>query len=213
MKEDFNGKTYWDEEYWNKKLNKEKVDFTEDNWIEKYRDILNAIHKGKALDLGCGLGQDTLFLTKEGFDVVSADISLRALFELKKKCPNATTIQLDMTQKLPFEDATFDLVYANLSTHYYNKKDTMYLYNEVKRILKKGGYFIGRVNSDKTNQNVTASFEKIEENYYFNKRYFRYFTKEQFDSLFLGWDIIVLQENKIERWEKPKVLWEFIVRK
>ncbi|MDR0771653.1 MAG: hypothetical protein LBF15_00875 [Candidatus Peribacteria bacterium] len=51
---DFNDEDFWDKEYWIKLLKNEKdLDFTKDNWIEKYREIFDKIKKGKALDLGC----------------------------------------------------------------------------------------------------------------------------------------------------------------
>lgn len=55
-----------------------------------------------------------------------------------------------MSKPLPFKDKSFNLVFANLSIHYFDKKTTMNLLKEIKRILKCNGYFIGSVNSSKT---------------------------------------------------------------
>ena len=213
----FNNEEHWDNNYWTRYLesnkDKNKLDFMHDVWIEKYRKILNKIEKGKALDLGCGIGQDTMFLINEGYDVLSTDISEKALNELKKKVHNAKILKLDMNKLLPFNNEEFNLVFANLSTHYYNWNDTVQLYNEIRRILKKDGYFIGRVNSTKTFKSNEEDLTLIENNFYFGRRYFRLFNEEDFDQLFKDWNIIILNETTTNRWGKKKTLWEFIVKK
>ena len=215
--DEFNVEHYWNDEYWSKYLennkNEPEFDFTKDDWLLKYRETFDKFQKGKALDLGCGLGQDTMFLLNEGYSVVSLDISEKSLNELKKKIPDDKTIRKDMSKELPFSNEEFALVFANLSTHYYNWRDTKRLYNEIKRLLKPGGIFIGRVNSIKTLINDVKNPILIEENYYFEKRYLRYFTEKQFARLFTKWHVMVLNETTTNRWKREKVLWEFIVQK
>jgi ubiquinone/menaquinone biosynthesis C-methylase UbiE len=148
----------------------------------------------------------------EGYDVISADISLEALNKLKTKVAKAKTIKLDMNKPLEFKDKEFELVLANLSTHYFNWNDTFKLYDEIKRILKNGGYFIGRVNSTETVDDNVKNSTIIEENFYFNKKYMRFFNKEQFDKLFENCDIIILNEITTKRLGREKNIWEFIVK-
>lgn len=69
---------------------------------------------------------------KYGYDVVSADISDIALNKVKDF--NKNVVKLDMRNKLPFSDSEFDLVFANLSIHYFSDEDTKKLLLEVKRI-------------------------------------------------------------------------------
>ena len=135
-------KEYWNEEYWEKHLKEhegEKLDFLDDIWINKYSKIFENIPRGKALDLGCGLGQYTKFMEDNKFEVTSADISLEALNKVKENIPNTNIVQLDMSEELPFNDNEFELIVANLSIHYFDKKTTQQLINEIKRILKPGG--------------------------------------------------------------------------
>lgn len=210
-------KEYWNEEYWKKHLKEhegEKLDFLDDIWIQKYSDIFNKIPKGKALDLGCGLGQYTKFMMDNNFDVTSADISIEVLNKLKQNLPNANTMQLDMSQKLPFEESEFQLVIANLSIHYFDEKTTEQLIDEIKRILKPGGYFIGSVNSSKCFEFIKNPIEEIEENYYSegNGRNVRLWDKKQFDIFFKEFEPVVLEEVRITRWNRPKDMWEFIYK-
>lgn len=209
-------KEYWNEEYWKKHLKEhegEKLDFLEDIWINKYSDIFNKIPKGKALDLGCGLGQYTKFMLDNGFEVTSADISIEALNKLKESLPETETIQLDMSEKLPFEDNQFELIIANLSIHYFDEKTTKQLISEIKRILKPGGYFIGSVNSSKCIEFIKDHIVKIEDNYYSEPgRNIRLWNKEQFEEFFKDFERVVLEEVRITRWNRPKDMWEFIYK-
>ena len=127
-----------DDEYWKEHINK---DLEEDLWIENYKDYLN---NGTCLDLGCGIGQYSKWFMNHGYSVVSSDISKIALEKVKEF--NDNVVYADMREKLPFEDNKFDLVFANLSIHYFSDIETKDLMNEIKRILKKDGLFIGSVN-------------------------------------------------------------------
>lgn len=55
-----NSKEYWDKGYWEKNLEDNKTDFLKDSWMEKYSSEIEKVENKKAIDLGCGLGQDIL---------------------------------------------------------------------------------------------------------------------------------------------------------
>ena len=111
-----------------------------------------------------------------------------------------------------FKDESFDLIVANLSIHYFDYETTKKLLNEIKRVLKKGGYFVGSVNSDKTYKFLIEP-KKIEDNYYKEMdRFVRLWNKEQFDDFFKKFNKIVLEEVTTTRWNKIKIMWEFIYK-
>ena len=74
-------------------------------------------HKGRALVIGCGLGDDAYALAKAGYDVVAIDVSQTAL-NLAKKRFSGVTIAFekqdifDMPSKY---DADFDFVFEALT--------------------------------------------------------------------------------------------------
>lgn len=213
-----NNKNYWNDKYWKENLMKnkgKKLDFLSDLWVNKYEDIIDKIPKGKALDLGCGLGQYTKYLLGKGFDVTSSDISIEALNNLKENIKEAKIVELDMSKPLKFEDKTFDLVLANLSIHYFDKDTTEKLLSEIRRILKDGGYFIGSVNSTKVYKYMKDDdVLELEENFYLDgERKLRLWNREQFDYFFRNFTLIELNETEIIRWNRPKDMWEFIYRK
>ena len=209
-------KEYWNEEYWKKHLKShegEKLDFLEDIWINKYPEIFEKIPKGKSLDLGCGLGQYTKYMMDNGFKVTSVDISEEVLNRLKENIPEANTMQLDMSQKLPFKDNEFNLVIANLSIHYFDEKTTKKLLSEIKRILRPGGYFIGSVNSSKSFKYIADVAQKIEDNFFYeNGRMVRLWDKEQFNTFFSEFEELELEEVTTIRWNREKIMWEFIYK-
>lgn len=144
-----NSKEFWNNEYWKNVINDNKTDFIKDSWMEKYVEQINKLENKNAIDLGCGIGQDTKWLLDKGFDVVSCDFSERALNKLKELIHNSKTMQIDIREELPFEDNSIGLINANLSIHYFDMKNTIKIFNEIHRVLTPNGLFIGRVNSDK----------------------------------------------------------------
>jgi len=203
---------YWNKGYWKEHIENDDLNNIEDLWINNC-EILENIH-GKALDLGCGVGQYTKYLLDKGMDVVSGDISTEALSTLKEKIPEAKTIVLDMSKPLEFEDESFDLVFANLSIHFFNKETTINLIKEIKRILKKDGYFIGSVNSSKAYEFIKDHVVELEKDFYQSKeRQVRLFTKEQFDEFFSDFKLISLEEVETIRFNKRKDMWKFIYKK
>ena len=209
-----NNQKYWNEGYWKRVINNQKNSFKNENWLEKYKEIINKIEGNSAVDLGCGIGQDTKWLIDNCFDVISCDISNIALEKLKELIPNSETLQIDIQETLPFKENSINLVNADLSIHYFYMKDTIKIFNEINRILTPNGILIGRVNSDKNKGYIREETKVIEDNYYYDfEKYFRLFNKEQFDILSKNWKIIVLNEDIITRVNKKKVLWEFIFQK
>ncbi|MCI8361878.1 MAG: class I SAM-dependent methyltransferase [Clostridia bacterium] len=209
-----NSQKYWNDEYWKYVINNNKADFIKESWLEKFIAEINKVESKTAIDLGCGIGQDTKWLLDKGFDVVSCDFSDRALNKLKEIIPNSKTMQIDIKEKLPFEDNSIGLINANLSIHYFSMENTIKIFNEIRRVLKPNGLFVGRVNSDKNEGYIQENTKEIEKNFYYEDgRYRRLFNKEQFDTLTKDWNVIVLNEDVTIRLGRKKALWEFILQK
>lgn len=207
-------KKYWEEIYY-KNLKESEKDFLKDVWMGKYKSIICNVKNKKALDLGCGLGQDSIWLVQNGFDVTSCDFSKKALNKFKKIYPKAKIMNIDITNDLPFEENLLGLVNANLSLHYFDFKKTIEIFDEIYNILEKGGLFIGRMNSDKNNY-INENYVELEKNFYYDKlndQHKRLFNKEQFDLLTKKWKIIILKEDETIRKGRKKYTWEFILQK
>lgn len=200
---------YWDEIH--KKYSTCKPIY--DDWLDKYSLALNKC-KSPVLDLGCGLGNDTLYLVKKGFSVIACDYSSVALEQINQNIKGVKTIKLDISLPLPFEDNSFDLIIADLSLHYFDEKTTINIMKEIKRVLKPNGNLLARVNSTSDLNYGADKGKKLEDNYYFvegyNKRFFSISDTEKFFSI-IGKTSIV--ETEMLRYTKPKKVIEVNVEK
>lgn len=64
----------------------------------------------RILDYGCGAGFVCSLFAELGFDVTGVDISPAALEIARKREPSATFVEATADGKLPFADASFDLI-------------------------------------------------------------------------------------------------------
>lgn len=118
-----------------------------DLWLDEYKNILDENKDNEILDLGCGIGADTLYLLERGYNVLSCDFSVEALKSIENNIPNSKTLYLDMMKKFPIADKKYSLIIADLSLHYFNNETTIHIMKEIKRILKDGGVLLARVAS------------------------------------------------------------------
>lgn len=205
---------YWDKVYLEKHLKEDNLENIEELWIKKYENIIINTDYKKVLDLGCGIGQYTNYFIEKEYDVVATDISKKALDYLSSKNSKVKTVLQDMTDKLKFNDNEFDIVFANLSIHFFNEKDTQNLLNEIHRILKPNGLFIGSVNSTSAYEFIKDHVTEIEKYYYAsNERNVRLFDESQFEKYFNKFDKVVLNEVVETRFKHSKNMWEFIYKK
>ncbi|WP_010494117.1 class I SAM-dependent methyltransferase [Paenibacillus elgii] len=195
--------------FWNdlfSKLRPEQVKY--DMWLEPFIGGLDPSETGPILDLGCGAGNDTLYLTEKGFSVIACDLSAEALMRVQELVPQVKTEQLDLLQPLPFPDGSAQAVVADLSLHYFSWGDTKRVVADISRVLRPGGQLWCRVNSTKDFEYGAGQGRLIEPNYYERdgKRK-RFFDGPQLEQLFQEWHISFLQEQTMNRYDKPKVVW------
>lgn len=201
-------KDYFKEDiYWKENIDKK---LEEDLWIDEYKEYLKS--SGLCLDLGCGIGQYTKRFMEYGYDVISSDISSIALEKVKEF--NTNIVNLDMRESLPFEYNKFDIVFANLSIHYFKDKDTKSLIKEIKRILKPDGLFIGSVNGMQRLESIKDTAKVIEHHYYFNKgEYMRLFDISDIRKYLSDFNIIRTDEKETVRFGYKKNYIVFIAQK
>jgi SAM-dependent methyltransferase len=95
---------------------------------------------GKMLEIGCGIGVDSIQLAKCGFDVTAVDLTESALQVAKEfAARRGVTIdfRLGNAEGLDFPDATFDYVYSFGVLHH--TPDIEKAVAEVHRVLRPGG--------------------------------------------------------------------------
>ena len=196
-----------DDEYWKEHVNK---DLEPDLWIDEYKEYIG--DNGLCLDLGCGIGQYTKKFMEYGYEVISSDISNIALEKVKEF--NENVVNVDMRNKLPFEDNKFDIVFANLSIHYFSNDDTKKLMDEIKRILKNDGLFIGSVNGIQGLEKIKDSATELDYHYYYNNdKYIRLFDVNDVNNYLSVFDIVKIDERETVRFGHKKNYIVFIAKK
>jgi len=115
--------------------------FTDDRLYEEVAAAARQATSGTvALDLGCGSGTQAVCLMKQGFAVVSADLS----FEATKLCHTKTAGASSMlgvinadAETLPFRDGSIDVCICSLFLHHFSSLETVA--SELRRIVRPGG--------------------------------------------------------------------------
>ena len=95
---------------------------------------------GRLLEVGCGIGVDSIQLAKCGFDVTAVDLTESALQVAKEFAARRDVninFQLGNAERLDFPDASFDVVYSFGVLHH--TPDIEKAVTEVRRVLRPGG--------------------------------------------------------------------------
>lgn len=91
------------------------------------------------LDVGCGTGNYTIALSKQGLSFTGIDPSEKMLANARQKSEHVDWIS-GRVEGLPFENETFDGVLASLTTHHWSDLDQGF--SEIYRVLKPGGKLV-----------------------------------------------------------------------
>jgi|SRR6056297_614701 len=98
----------------------------------------------RVLDYGCGWGRMTrllpFYFDLEG--VAGVDVDERLIKSANKLLPFMTHQKIASMEGLPFEDASFDIVFANSVFSHLSKRSALFTLAELSRILSDGGMLI-----------------------------------------------------------------------
>lgn len=206
-----NSLKYWDDIHNKYERNEIKLD----DWLDKFESIIKDCST-PILDLGCGSGNDTLYLIEKGKEVISCDQSSNAISNIIRNFPEVyDTKCFDMLDGMPFDSDSFELIIADLCLHYFKKEDTIKLLNEIKRILISGGHLIFRVNSINDVNHGAGQGNEIEHHLYetSDKRFKRFFDEDDIKFFFKDFDIEYLNEEIMTRYKLEKRLFRVCVKK
>lgn len=141
---------------------------------------------GKTIELGCGAGNDTIYLIKNNWKVTAIDRE-----DVEKRIANRlSTKELENFefQKQNFENLKLEksnLIVANYSLPFCNKNKFEELWNKIKTSISDNGYFIGNFFGEKDEWSKT-------------KQTMTFLTKEKVMELFKDFEIIKFEEIEKE---------------
>jgi SAM-dependent methyltransferase len=144
------------------------------------------LNKSIVLDVGCGTGENALFLAGNGFSVVGVDLSNRAIIAAKAKAIERklkVDFRLANALSLDFENGHFDNAIDSGLFHTFNDNDRVAFSREIARVLSTNGRYFMLCFSDKeptdwggprriTKQEIEATFSPLFHINYIRDAYF-----------------------------------------
>ena len=181
----------------------------DDRWLLNWLDeIKNAATNATVLELGCGRGRDTEFLSTHGFQVVALDCRRESLCRCAR-VRDAMPVQADLATNLPFADHAFGAILASLSLHYFSWSITQSIMAEIKRVLDRRGMLLIRVNSTEDTNYGAGQGSQLEDNYYrVGRQTKRFFDGASVHDLLSEFDLQAVQHQTIDRYGRDKNVWE-----
>lgn len=93
----------------------------------------------KILELGCGMGEASVYFAMQGAEVTASDLS-EGMLKIAEAVAVHNGVKIKTVKcsadSLPFDSGTFDVVYAANLLHHVDIETTL---GEVHRVLKEGG--------------------------------------------------------------------------
>lgn len=174
-------------------------DYYEKNEAREPRDALLGVldlydRPGRAVDLGCGSGIDTLAMLHRGWRVVAIDAESEAIRRLRDRVPSELADRLE-TRVTPMEDVDLpsaDLLHASFSLFFCDPDRFPDVWRRITGSLAGGGRFVGELLGD---LDTWAPEDDISA-----------FTESEARALFDGWTIerFEVEEEDGEACDGPK---------
>ena len=171
----------------------------------KEQNILNIV------ELGAGLGRDTIFLAQNSIHVEALDYSNASIKSITKKSKKLNLADLikpkvfDVRKKLPFKDSSIEGCFSHmLYCMALSNSDLENLNNEICRILKPGGIniYTARHTDDGDYKNGIHIGEDLYENDGF---IVHFFSREKVNQLSKGFEVLDIE--KFEEGKFPRKLF------
>jgi SAM-dependent methyltransferase len=171
----------------------------------------------KIIELGAGLGRDTLFFAKNSIEVKALDYSLAAIKIINKKVLEhklsnfVSTKIFDARKALTFEDNSVEACFSHmLYCMALTTIELKYLNSEICRILKPGGINVYTVRH--TGDGDYKNGVHIGENLYENDGFIvHFFSEEKVRQITDGFTIVNIE--KFEEGKFPRKLFRVILKK
>lgn len=163
----------------------EYVEYFGDDWefIEEIKKFASQLKKGSTvLDLGCGSGYITNYLSSLNMNVVGIDFSKEMIKIAKKNYPKLEFLLADFVDiENHFGENSVDGLIAIYSLYFIPREQFNSMLNSLSKILKDEGIFLFVTQIGKNEDFVTTPLMK--ENGLSDKLYVNYYIKEELENI------------------------------
>ncbi len=179
-------------------------------YFEKYN-IKNIV------ELGAGLGRDSIFFGRKSFKITSLDYSKSAIKNIEKKIKdygikkNISVKQFDVRKRLPFDDKSIDAFFSHMlfcMAITFDELDN--LNQEIHRILKPNGLNIYTVRNEKDGD-YKKGIHRGEDMYENDGFIVNFFSKSKIKKLLNGFENLKIEE--FEEGSFPRKLYYIVNKK
>jgi len=203
---------YWDDAHAKRQL--QDYSKTQTSFAEETNSIIPS--GSHILELGCGEGNDSIYLAQQGHAVIATDFSdvVIAGDQQSLTHPKLQFSVQDISQPLNYSTNSFDVVYARLSLHYFTSEQTEKIFSEIARVLKPNGYLCFMCKS--VNDRLYGQGKKIEDNMYELAGHVRHFFSEKLTRELLaknGFTVISLEHGKDKLYARESAFIKVIAQK
>lgn len=135
---------FWDEAW--KRVSKPHKELPKLPYIHELTRKLKKYQVKKVLDLGCGSGWLSIFISKYGFDITGIDIAKPAVdlgkLWASEDNANVTFLASDLLN-MPFQERSFDAIVCNSVLEHFRLDQAKILFEKIHKILTEKGFFFG----------------------------------------------------------------------
>ena len=128
------------------------------------QNALKGLHCQNIMELGCGTGKNTVFLTGISRQILAVDFSPGMLRQAKAKIRSDQVffVVADLTKPWPCKDESFELIVCNLVLEHIEDLDAVFV--QVSRALKTGGqFFLSELHPFRQYKGTKANFRREDE--------------------------------------------------
>ncbi|MBI2995911.1 MAG: class I SAM-dependent methyltransferase [Candidatus Melainabacteria bacterium] len=155
----------------------------------------------KVLDLGCGSGWLSVFISKYGFDVTGIDIAKPAI-ELGKVWAKEDNVNVNFLVgdilNLPFKEKSFDAIICNSVLEHFRMDQAKIIFDKVYKILIDKGFFFGCF--DEVGSGKGEYFELVDSTHIYTDEarhgmMLRNYSDQELKELLANFDILSFDKN------------------
>ena len=157
--------------------------------LDKFLSLLP--QEAKVLDVGCGPGDFTKYMTEKRFSVEGVDLSDGMIKIARKMVPQGTFKKMDM-RKLNYPNESFVGLCVAYSFYHISSKQALSVLKEFSRVLKPKGIIIFMLQEGKGEGVMPEPFELKE------KMFFKYYEKDEIKNLLKKAEFDVIYETERE---------------